>query len=55
MHTLELSEEQRAALVRGRDPRPAAMPRERCAALLKVAGSSRPGRWRWAGWGGGAS
>lgn len=36
-HTLVLSEEARAALVRGRDRDPRPYYRERCAALLKIA------------------
>lgn len=41
-HTLELSEEQRGALVRGRDRDPRPYFRERCAALLKVAAGQSP-------------
>ncbi|MFN8537978.1 MAG: MFS transporter [Thermomicrobiales bacterium] len=48
-----VSEEQRAALVRGRD-----RDRRPYYAALRGAAEggrgSRPGRWRWAGWGGGA-
>jgi hypothetical protein len=41
-HTLELSEAQRGALVRGRDRDPRPYYRERGAALLKVAGGQSP-------------
>ncbi len=41
-HTLELTEEARAALVRGRDRDPRPYCRERCAALLKIAAGQSP-------------
>ncbi len=41
-HTLELTEEARVALVRARDRDPRAYFRERCAALLKIAGGQSP-------------
>jgi hypothetical protein len=41
-HTLELTEQARGALVRGRDRDPRPYYRERCAALLKVAAGQSP-------------
>jgi hypothetical protein len=41
-HTLELTEEARTALVRGRDRDPRPYFRERCAALLKIAAGQSP-------------